>query len=175
MAPGCFATWAQLCEQLRATFIPTNYDYRQRSCFVACNQDKRELHENVLVGNHLPEHTKETVFMDDLSVDPSRTQSFRAQASAMERMIPRNTSIDRHALLPLCGRVSAYQRAGLKGLYGGTSTGPVPMELVTTVQSSIRYFDALALRVGKKAPFQTPWIEGSQTKPGPENQWNGGY
>ncbi|KAG2775593.1 hypothetical protein PC129_g21806 [Phytophthora cactorum] len=26
--PGCFASWAQLCEQLRAAFLPANYEYR---------------------------------------------------------------------------------------------------------------------------------------------------
>ncbi|POM65011.1 Gag protein, partial [Phytophthora palmivora] len=73
--PGCFTTWAQLCQQLRATFLPANYEYRQRSRFLACKQGKRELHEYVqemrvlaafLVGNPLPEHIKVTVFMDGL-------------------------------------------------------------------------------------------------------------
>ncbi|KAG2887003.1 hypothetical protein PC119_g20933 [Phytophthora cactorum] len=27
-SPGCFASWAQLCEQLRAAFLPANYEYR---------------------------------------------------------------------------------------------------------------------------------------------------
>ncbi|POM66966.1 Gag protein [Phytophthora palmivora] len=25
--PGCFTTWAQLCQQLRAAFLPTNHEY----------------------------------------------------------------------------------------------------------------------------------------------------
>ncbi|KAG2900011.1 hypothetical protein PC119_g21876 [Phytophthora cactorum] len=59
--PGCFASWAQLCEQLRAAFLPANYEYRQRSRFLSCKQGKRELHEYIqemreltasLVGNH---------------------------------------------------------------------------------------------------------------------------
>ncbi|POM63843.1 LOW QUALITY PROTEIN: Pol protein, partial [Phytophthora palmivora] len=162
MAPGCFTTWAQLCEQLR------------RSCFVACKQDKRELHGNVLVGNRLPEHIKETVFMGDLSVDPSCKQSVRAQASAMEEMIQvnRNTSIDRLALLPLCDRVSEYQRAGRKGLHGGTSTGPVPMELGAAVLYIAPYATSTRLPCGraKKAPFQTPWIEGRNEDPRP-GEW----
>ncbi|POM60123.1 Gag protein [Phytophthora palmivora] len=42
---GCFTTWAQLCQQLRAAFLPANYEYRQRSRFLACKQGKRELRE----------------------------------------------------------------------------------------------------------------------------------
>ncbi|POM71467.1 Gag protein [Phytophthora palmivora] len=30
---------------LRATFLPANYEYRQRSRFLACKQGKRELYE----------------------------------------------------------------------------------------------------------------------------------
>ncbi|POM62420.1 Gag protein [Phytophthora palmivora] len=26
--PGCFTTWAQLCQHLRAAFLPANYEYR---------------------------------------------------------------------------------------------------------------------------------------------------
>ncbi|POM67348.1 Gag protein, partial [Phytophthora palmivora] len=45
--PGCFTTWAQLCKQLRVAFLPTNYEYRQRSRFLAYKQGKRELHEYI--------------------------------------------------------------------------------------------------------------------------------
>ncbi|KAG2760423.1 hypothetical protein PC129_g20573 [Phytophthora cactorum] len=46
--PGCFASWAQLCEQLRAAFLPVNYEYRQRSRFLSCKQGQRELHGSSL-------------------------------------------------------------------------------------------------------------------------------
>ncbi|POM64467.1 LOW QUALITY PROTEIN: Pol protein [Phytophthora palmivora] len=94
--PGCFTTWAQLCQQLRATFLPANYEYRQRSRFLACKQGKRELHEYIqemrvlaasLVGNPLHEHIKVTVFMDGLKGGPSRTQLFRVHANTMEEAI----------------------------------------------------------------------------------------
>ncbi|KAG3143041.1 hypothetical protein PC128_g24669 [Phytophthora cactorum] len=94
--PGCFASWAQLCEQLRAAFLPANYEYLQRSCFLSCKQVKRELHEYIqemreltasLVGNPLHEHIKVTVFMDGLRVGPIRTQLFRVQASTFEEAI----------------------------------------------------------------------------------------
>ncbi|POM67188.1 LOW QUALITY PROTEIN: Gag protein [Phytophthora palmivora] len=67
---GCLKTSFQLWQQLRSTFLPANYEYRQRSRFLACNQGKRELHEYIqemrilvaaLVGNPLPEHIKVTV------------------------------------------------------------------------------------------------------------------
>ncbi|POM64994.1 Gag protein [Phytophthora palmivora] len=88
--PGCCTTW------LRAAFIPANYEYLQRSRFLACKQGKRELHEYTqemrvlaasLVGNPLPEHIKVTVFMDGLKVGPSRTQLFRVHANTMEEAI----------------------------------------------------------------------------------------
>ncbi|POM74978.1 Gag protein, partial [Phytophthora palmivora] len=94
--PGCFTTWAQLYQQLRAAFLMADYEYRQRSPFLACKQGKRELHEYIqemrvlaasLVGNPLPEHTKVTVFMDGLKVGPSRTQLFRVHANTMEEAI----------------------------------------------------------------------------------------
>ncbi|POM70013.1 Gag protein, partial [Phytophthora palmivora] len=94
--PGCFTTWAQLCQQLRAAFLPANYEYRQRSRFLACKQGERELYEYIqemrvlaasLVGNPLPEHIKVTVFMDGLKVGPSRTQLFHLHANTMEEAI----------------------------------------------------------------------------------------
>ncbi|KAG3109494.1 hypothetical protein PI124_g4664 [Phytophthora idaei] len=94
--PGCFASWAQLCEQLRAAFLPANYEHRQRSHFLSCKQGKRELHEYSqemreltasLVGNPLHEHIKVTVFMDGLRVGPARAQLFRVQASTLGEAI----------------------------------------------------------------------------------------
>ncbi|POM78445.1 Reverse transcriptase [Phytophthora palmivora] len=96
ITPGCFTTWAQLCQQLRAAFLPANYEYRQRSRFLACKQGKRELHEYIqemrvltasLVVNPLPENIKVTVFMDGPKVGPSRTQLFRVHANIMEEAI----------------------------------------------------------------------------------------
>ncbi|POM77383.1 Gag protein, partial [Phytophthora palmivora] len=81
---------------LKAAFLPANYEYRQRSRFLACKQGKHELHEYIqemrvlaasLVGNPLPEHIKVTVFMDGLKVDPSRAQLFRVHANTMEEAI----------------------------------------------------------------------------------------
>ncbi|POM80114.1 Gag protein [Phytophthora palmivora] len=79
-----------------AAFLPANYEYRQRSRFLACKQGKRELHEYIqemrviaasLVGNPLPEHNIVTAFMDGLKVGPSRTQLFRVHANTMEEAI----------------------------------------------------------------------------------------
>ncbi|KAI9988926.1 hypothetical protein PInf_022614 [Phytophthora infestans] len=95
-SPGCFASWAQLCEQLRAAFLPANSEFHQRSRFLACKQGKREVQEYVqemrtlvasLAGNPLPEDIKTTVFMDDLKVGPARALLFRVQANTMEEAI----------------------------------------------------------------------------------------
>ncbi|KAG3063316.1 hypothetical protein PI124_g22704 [Phytophthora idaei] len=115
--PGCFASWAQLCEQFRAAFLPANYEYRQRSHFLSCKQGKRLLHEYIqemreltasLVGNPLHEHIKVTVFMDGLRVGPARTQLFRVQASTLEEAIQvasrRSTTIVKHAHQHLRGQ-----------------------------------------------------------------------
>ncbi|KAI9996302.1 hypothetical protein PInf_013696 [Phytophthora infestans] len=76
-SPGYFTSWAQLCEQLRAAFLPESFEYRQRSRFLSCKQGRRELHEHVqeireltasLVGNPLNQHIKMAVFMDGLRV-----------------------------------------------------------------------------------------------------------
>uniref|UniRef100_H3GG28 Retrotransposon gag domain-containing protein n=1 Tax=Phytophthora ramorum TaxID=164328 RepID=H3GG28_PHYRM len=68
-SPGCFASWAQLCERLRSAFLPANDAFHQRSRFLTCKQGKRELYEyaqerrtlaSSLVGNPLPEEVKMT-------------------------------------------------------------------------------------------------------------------
>ncbi|KAI9986800.1 hypothetical protein PInf_025761 [Phytophthora infestans] len=96
-SPGCFASWTQLGEQLRAAFLPTNNAFRQRSRFLACKQGKRELQECAqemctlvasLAGNSLHEDVRTTVFMDGLKVGPASTQLFRLQATTMEEAIP---------------------------------------------------------------------------------------
>ncbi|KAI9984498.1 hypothetical protein PInf_005856 [Phytophthora infestans] len=67
-SPGCFASWAQLCEQLRAAFLPASNEFRQRSRFLACKQGKRELQEYAqemrtlvasLARNPLPETSRQ--------------------------------------------------------------------------------------------------------------------
>ncbi|POM71095.1 LOW QUALITY PROTEIN: Gag protein [Phytophthora palmivora] len=163
--PGCFTTWAQLLEP--------NYEYRQRSRFLACKQGKRELHEYIqemrvlaasLVGNPLPEHIKVTVFMDGLKVGPSRTQLFRVHANTMEEAIQialQEEYSHRQARTP----TSVWQgyNASTGAVQGapaaGASTGPVPMELGTAVQSSIRCYGC-----GKLGHMQRAYPAGGQRK-----------
>ncbi|POM61911.1 Gag protein [Phytophthora palmivora] len=82
----------QLCERLQTGFLLANYEYRQRSRFLACKQEKLELFEytqkmRVLaaspVVNPLSEHIKMTMFMDGLS----RRQLFHVHANCMEQVI----------------------------------------------------------------------------------------
>ncbi|KAG3179123.1 hypothetical protein PC129_g14928 [Phytophthora cactorum] len=115
--PECFASWAQLCEQLRAAFLPTNYEYCQRSRFLSCKEGKRELHEYIqkmreltasLVGTPLHEHIKVTVFMDGLRVGPARTQLFGCRPAPSKRRFKwpsrKSTAIARHARQHLRGQ-----------------------------------------------------------------------
>ncbi|POM62093.1 hypothetical protein PHPALM_28792 [Phytophthora palmivora] len=111
----------------KTSFLPANYEYRQRSLLLACKQGKRELHEYIQemrvlaaspVGNPLPEHIKVTVFMDGLKVGPSRTQLFRVHGNTMEDRSPskRSTATDRLVLLRRCGKATMRHQAQCKEL-----------------------------------------------------------
>ncbi|POM72624.1 Gag protein, partial [Phytophthora palmivora] len=196
--PGCFTPWAQLCEQLRTAFLLANYEYRQRSRFLACKQGKRELHEYIqemrvlaasLVGNPLPEHIKVTVFMDGLKVGPSRTQLFRVHANTMEEAI-QITLQEEYSHRQVRTPTSVWQghNASTGVVQGaqatGASTGPVPIELGTAVQSSIRCYGCRkighmqrACPTGRQRKFPSiprgsrgPW-----QKPRPKSQGNWGH
>ncbi|KAE9301015.1 hypothetical protein PF008_g22867 [Phytophthora fragariae] len=196
--PGCFASWSQLCEQLRAAFLPANYEYRQRSRSLACKQGRRELHEYIqemrvltasLVGNPLPEHIKVTVFMDGLRVGPARTQLFRVQASTMEEAIQialQEEYSHKQARTPATvwqsNPTSGGAPTGSSG--NGATNGPVPMDLGMAEQSDIRCYGCGKLGHMKRAcpagglkkkfsskPFGS---RGRWQKPRPRNQGNAG-
>ncbi|ETI40888.1 hypothetical protein F443_13818 [Phytophthora nicotianae P1569] len=85
-SPGCFTSWPQLCEQLRAAFLSANYKYRQRSRFLSCKQGKRELHEYIqemreltasLVGDPLYEHIKSSNLEETIQVALQEEYSHR--------------------------------------------------------------------------------------------------
>ncbi|POM76747.1 LOW QUALITY PROTEIN: Pol protein [Phytophthora palmivora] len=154
--------------RLRAAFLPANYEYRQRSPFLACKQGKRELHEYIqemrvlaasMVRNPLPEHIKVTVFMDGLKVGPSRTQLFRVHANTMEEAIQIALQEEySHQQARTSTSVWQGHNASSGAVHGapatGASTGPVPMGLgtapsaVTDVGSS-GTCNVPALREGK--------------------------
>ncbi|KAG3009321.1 hypothetical protein PC120_g15692 [Phytophthora cactorum] len=134
-SPGCFASWAHLCEQLRAAFLPANYEYRQRPRFLSCKHVRRELHEYIqvmrvltasLVGNPLPENFKMTMFIDGLKVGLARTQLFRVQASTLEEVIQVALQEEYSHLQARTPAAAWPRRATL--LSRGASSGPVPMQ-----------------------------------------------
>ncbi|POM79216.1 Pol protein [Phytophthora palmivora] len=147
---GRAKTWA-------AAFLPANYEYRQRSRFLACKQGKRELHEYIqemrvlaasLVGNPLPERIKVTVFMDCLKVDPSRTQLFRVHTNTMEEAIQIALQEEysyRQARTPtsVWQRHNASSGAVQGALAAGASTEP------TVARNGDKYADALRESEGR--------------------------
>ncbi|POM80364.1 LOW QUALITY PROTEIN: Gag protein [Phytophthora palmivora] len=165
---GCFTTWAQLCQQLRAAFLLANNEYRQRSRFFHVNMiyaGDGKCHPSAFDGkNPLPEHTKVSLFMDVLKVGPSRTQLFRVHANTMEEAIHialQEEYSHRQDRTP----TSVWQghNASTGAVQGapaaGASTGPVPMELGTAVQSSIRCYGC-----GKLGHMQRACPAGGQWK-----------
>ncbi|KAG2787531.1 hypothetical protein Pcac1_g3214 [Phytophthora cactorum] len=188
--PGCFASWAQLCEQLRAAFLPANYEYRQRSRFLSWKQGKRELHEYIqemweltasLVGNPLHEHIKVTVFMDGLRVGPARTQLFRVQASTLEEAIQVDLQEEyshRQARTP----ASAWPGGSTPNSNRTSPSQPVPMELGLAEQQGIRCYGCGGLGHMKRAcpaggqrkrfPPRPLGLKGRWQKPRPRGQGN---
>ncbi|POM76596.1 Gag protein [Phytophthora palmivora] len=183
---------------LRAAFLLSNYEYRQRSHVLACKQGKRELHEYIqemrvraapLVGNPLPEHIKATVFMDGLKVGPSRTQLFRVHVNTMEVTIQIALQEEYSHLHPRTP-TSVWQghNASTGAVQGAPAAGasmvPVPMELGTAVQSSIRCYGCGKLgnmqRVcpaggQRKFPSKLRGSRGQMQKPRPKSQGNWGH
>ncbi|POM73985.1 Gag protein [Phytophthora palmivora] len=102
--------------------------------------------------------------MDGLKVGPSRTQLFRVHANTMEEAIQialQEEYSHRQARTP----TSVWQdhNASSGAVQGapaaGASTGPVPMELGTAVQSSIRCYGC-----GKLGHMQRACPAGGQRK-----------
>ncbi|KAG3245726.1 hypothetical protein PI124_g9524 [Phytophthora idaei] len=125
--PGCFASWAQLCEQLRAALLPVNYEYRQRSRFLSCKQGKRELHEHIqemreltasLVGNPLHKHIKASILEEAIQVALQEEYSHR-QARTPASAWPGGSTPSSNRTAP---------------------SGPVPMELGLAEQQDIRCY-----------------------------------
>uniref|UniRef100_H3H3J4 Retrotransposon gag domain-containing protein n=1 Tax=Phytophthora ramorum TaxID=164328 RepID=H3H3J4_PHYRM len=148
---SAFDTYEQgLIAHLRAAFLPANYEYRQRSRFLACKQGRRELHEYIqemreltasLVGNPLHEHIKVTVFMDGLRVGPARTQLFRVQASTLEEAIQialQEEYSHRQARTPATAWLGGSTQGGPQSRV--PFNGPVPMDLSLAEQHDIRCF-----------------------------------
>ncbi|POM68548.1 Gag protein [Phytophthora palmivora] len=104
------------------------------------------------------------VFMDGLKVGPSRTQLFRVHANTMEEAIQialQEEYSHRQARTPTSVRQSHNASSGaVQGApAAGASTGPVPMELGTAVQSYIRCYGC-----GKLGHMQRACPAGGQRK-----------
>jgi hypothetical protein len=94
-----FATFATFIAQLKATFLPPNSDFRQRSKNLACTQGKRTIREFVHELRYLlasladesclPEVTRVTVFMNGLKPCAAHTQLFRTYPDRLKRPLQR--------------------------------------------------------------------------------------
>ncbi|POM73775.1 Gag protein [Phytophthora palmivora] len=111
--------------------------------------------------------------MDGLKVGPSRTQLFRVHANTMEEAIQ----------IALQEGYSHRQARAVQGPpAAGASTGPVPMELGTAVQSSIRCYGCgnlghmqRACPAGGQRKFPSKGSRGQWQKPRPKGQRNWGH
>ncbi|KAG2759936.1 hypothetical protein Pcac1_g28125 [Phytophthora cactorum] len=187
--PGCFASWAQLCEQLRAAFLPANYEYRQRSRLnnesVSCTNTPEGCGSSLhpLWENPLHEQIKVTVFIDGLRVGPARTQLFRVQASTLEEAIPvalQEEYSHRQARTPASAWLGGFTPSASRTAPGG----PVPMELGLAEQQDIRCYGCGRLGHMKwacSAGGQRKWfpprplgLKGRWQKPRPRGQGNAG-
>ncbi|POM79220.1 LOW QUALITY PROTEIN: Pol protein, partial [Phytophthora palmivora] len=149
--PGCFTTWAQLCRQLRSAFLPANYEYRRRSRFLACKQGKRELHE----------------YIQDM-----RVLAASLVGNPLPEHIRARTPQARTAMLVWQGH-NASTGAVQGAPAAGASIGPVPMELGTAVQSSIRCYGCgklgymhRACPAGGQRRLEGPVAEATTQEPG---------
>ncbi|ETO58384.1 hypothetical protein F444_23239, partial [Phytophthora nicotianae P1976] len=161
-SPGCFTSWAQLCEQLRAAFLPANYEYRQRSRFLSCKQGK--------------------LFMDARRVSPARTQLFRVQSSTLEEAIQvalQEEYSHRQARTP----ASAWPGCSSQNPTRASPSAPVPMELGAAEQHDVRCFGCVRLGHFKRdcpaerhriRAYPKPVLKGRWQKPRPRGQGNAG-
>ncbi|POM65731.1 LOW QUALITY PROTEIN: Hypothetical protein PHPALM_18512 [Phytophthora palmivora] len=127
--------------------------------------------------------------MDGLKVGPSRTQLFRVHVNAMEEAIQialQEEYSHRQARTPtsVCQGHNASSGAVQGAPAAGASTGPVPMELGTAVQSSIRCYGCgklghmqRACPAGgqRKFPSKPRGSRGPWQKPRPKSQGNWGH
>ncbi|POM77959.1 Gag protein [Phytophthora palmivora] len=114
--------------------------------------------------NPLPEHIKVTVFIDGLKVGQYRTKLFRVHGSTLEEAI-QIAHQEEYNHRQACTPMSVWQdhNASAGAVQGaqatGASKGPVPMELGTAVQSSIRFYEC-----GKLGHMQRTCPAGGQRK-----------
>ncbi|POM61942.1 Gag protein [Phytophthora palmivora] len=128
--PGCFTTWAQLCQQLRAAFLPATMRIASARASLPVNKGSGTPYLNT---------SRVTVFMDGLKVGPSRTQLFRVHANTMEEAI--QIALQGARILTSVWQGYNASTGAVQGAPAtGASTGPVPMELGTVGQSSIRCY-----------------------------------
>ncbi|RHY13929.1 hypothetical protein DYB25_011614 [Aphanomyces astaci] len=95
--PLCFPSLDDFMHEMKSTFLPPNSDFRYRTKFLECKQEKRSLQEyihdlrflaaNVNDEESLPEAMRVTVFMAGLNQGPARTQLFREYPTTFEAAV----------------------------------------------------------------------------------------
>ncbi|POM73593.1 Gag protein [Phytophthora palmivora] len=159
--PGCFTTSDQLLEPPSFRRI---ISIASASASLPVNKGSIRVLAAYLVGNPLPEHIKVTVFIDGLKVGQYRTKLFRVHGSTLEEAIQiahQEEYNHRQARTPMSVWQDHNASAGaVQGAQAtGASKGPVPMELGTAVQSSIRFNEC-----GKLGHMQRAFPAGGQRK-----------
>ncbi|OWY94076.1 LOW QUALITY PROTEIN: hypothetical protein PHMEG_00036302, partial [Phytophthora megakarya] len=93
---GAFPTWDELKKKLSVVFLPPNHVYCQRSRFLACRQDKKNLLDFVqelrtliagMFADPLLEAVTTTVFMDGLRTGVALTEVFHSRPASFEEAV----------------------------------------------------------------------------------------
>ncbi|KAI9982606.1 hypothetical protein PInf_008578 [Phytophthora infestans] len=188
-SPGCFTSWAQLVEQLRAAFLPVNNEYCQRPRPLSSKQGRRELHKYIqemgeltasLVGNPLNKHIKVTVFMDGFRVSPARTQLFRVLPSTLEETLQVDLR-EEYSHRQVRSRPQRDQSVRCQIPAGRTPLDQFPWRLgppnsaICFVCGKLDHFkhDVPAERPRRRT-FPKPILKGLRQKPRPRDQGNAG-
>lgn len=145
--PEHFRDWESLKRAMRSMFLPPNSEFLQRSQFLGCKQNKRDLYAYVqelrqlrssIAADPIPENVMITVFLQGLDFSPVKAELFRQDPTTLEeaiRIALREDHCYRQArgLPTLPGTQEEIRNAPV-----AATNGPEPMELDAMESQKLR-------------------------------------